>query len=101
MTIRGRAKSAPEVSVCILAHIFGEFSLQDFAVLVDDTLANHLRAFRLGDLVARSEDLGGQRVKFCVILHVDRVERMTLDRSGRKGFFRKHTDFNYIAVYRN
>lgn len=101
MTIRGRAKSAPEVSVCVRAHIFGEFSLQEVAMLVDDTLANHLRAFRLGDLVTRSEDLSCEGVKFRVILHVDRVERVTLDRSGQKGFFRKHTDTNYIAVYRN
>jgi len=45
MTIRGRAKSAPEVSVCVLAHIFGKLGLQEVAILVDDTLANHLRAF--------------------------------------------------------
>ena len=45
MTIRGRAKSAPEVSVCVLAHIFGKLGLQEVAMLVDDTLANHLRAF--------------------------------------------------------
>jgi hypothetical protein len=55
MTIRGRAKLSPEVSVCVLTHIFGEFGLQEVAMLVDDTFANHLRAFRLGDLVARSE----------------------------------------------
>ena len=73
MTIRGRAKSAPEVSVCVLAHIFGELGLQEVAMLVDDTLANHLRAFRLGDLVARSEDLSGEGVKFRVILHVDHL----------------------------
>jgi hypothetical protein len=78
MTIRGRVNSAPEVSVCVLAHIFGEFGLQEVAMLVDDTLANHLRAFRLGDLVARSEDLSGEGVNFHVILHVNRVERVTL-----------------------
>jgi hypothetical protein len=31
MTIRGRAKSAPEVSVCVLAHVFGELGLQEVA----------------------------------------------------------------------
>ena len=98
MTIRGRAKLSPEVSVCVLTHIFGEFGLQEVAMLVDDTFANHLRAFRLGDLVARSKDLSGEGVKFRVILHVDRVERVTLDRSGREWFFRKHSQFNYIAV---
>ena len=97
MTIRGRAKSAPEVSVCVLAHIFGELRLQEVAMPVDDTLANHLRAFRLCDLVARSEDLSGEGVKFRVILHVDRVERAT-DRSDREGFFRRHSESNYIAV---
>jgi hypothetical protein len=98
MTIRGRAKSAPEVSVCVLAHVFGELGLQEVATLIDDALANHLRAFRFGDLVARCEDLSGEGVKFRVILHVDRVERVTLDRSGREWFFRKHSQFNYIAV---
>ena len=98
MTIRGRVNSAPEVSVCVLAHIFGEFGLQEVAMLVDDTLANHLRAFRLGDLVARSEDLSGEGVNFHVILHVNRVERVTLDRSSREGFFREHSKFNCIAL---
>jgi len=98
MTIRGRAKLSPEVSVCVLTHIFGEFGLQEVAMLVDDTFANHLRAFRLGDLVARSEDLSGEGVKFRVILHVDRVERVTLDRGGQEWFFRKHSNINYIAV---
>jgi hypothetical protein len=45
MTIRGRAKSAPEVSVCVLAHVFGKLGLQEVATLVDDALTNHLRAF--------------------------------------------------------
>ena len=98
MTIRGRVNSAPEVSVCVLAHVFGELGHQEVATLIDDALANHLRAFRFGDLVTRSEDLSGEGVKFRVILHVDRVERATLDRSSRDRLFRKHSKFNYIAV---
>lgn len=70
-------------------------------MLVDDTLANHLRPFRLSDLVACGEDLGSEGDKFRVVLCVDRVERTTLDRSGREWFLRKHAKFNYIAVWGN
>ncbi len=100
-SIRGRAKSAPEVSVRVLAHIFGKLGLQEVATLVDDALAHHLRAFRLDYFVARSEDLIGESVKFRVVLHVDRVERETLDRSSREWFFRKHSELSYIAVWGN
>jgi hypothetical protein len=78
MTIRGRAKSAPEVSVCVLAHVFGELGLQEVATLIDDAFADHFSAFCLGDLGAGCKDLSGESVKFRVILHVDRVERAAL-----------------------
>src|ERR1700681_983419 len=62
MTIRGRAKLSPEVSVCVLTHIFGEFGLQEVATLIDDAFADHFSAFCLGDLGAGCKDLSGESV---------------------------------------
>jgi hypothetical protein len=41
--------------------------LYESSLLFKDTLTNHLRAFRLGDLVTLGEDLSGEGVKFRVI----------------------------------
>jgi hypothetical protein len=74
-TILGRGKLTAEVGSSVLAHLFGEFALQEPAFLVNDSATHSLPTLRLVDPVTIGQDLGHEGIQRRVIVDVDRIKR--------------------------